>query len=200
MRPLHGAAGDVPLGRIVQEHRLWLLPLGIIIVATIGIFGVGVLPLSGAVAAAEGRAATAARSLAAAEEDYSRAEATRDSQIVATRDLQTFYREVLPASFAEARRITHVKLAQMAESHGVRYERMTASPEVDRESALERLGVVMGLAGDYEDIRAFLYDLETSDDFIVIDNISLEEGGDDGAPLALTLTISTYYLAGQHGS
>lgn len=199
MSVLHGAASDVPLARIAREHRMWLLPLGIAMVANIGIFGAGVLPLSSAVAAAEQRAATAARSLAAAEQEYSRAEATREAQTLATRDLQIFYRDVLPTSFAEARRITHVRLTQMAEANGVRYERMTASPEVGRESALERLSVTMGLAGDYEDIRAFLYTLETSEDFIVIENISLEEASGNGAPLALTLTLSTYYLAGEHG-
>jgi len=196
---LHGAAAEVPVARIAREHRLWLLPIGITIVANIGIFGVGVLPLSNAVEAAEQRAKAAEQTLAIAQQDHSRAGATRDAQVVATRDLQTFYRDVLPANFAEARRITHVKLAQMAESHGVRYERMTASPEVDRESALERLGVTMGLGGNYEDIRAFLYDLETADDFIVIDNITLEEGDADAAPLALTLTLSTYYVADANG-
>ena len=45
--------------------------------------------------------------------DFKHAEATRDGQGQATKDLERFYNEVLPANFAAARRLTHLKLAQM---------------------------------------------------------------------------------------
>ena len=200
MKAMFDAATGVPLMRVVREHRLWLLPLGIVLAGNLALLVGVVLPLSRAVAVNEARANAAAGALASAEQEYRRAEATRGGQVLATRNLETFYREVLPAGFAEARRITHVKLAKMAESHGVKYERMTASPERDKESPLERLSVIMSLTGDYEDIRAFLHSLETSSDFIVIDNITLQEGGDERAPLALTLALSTYYVAGSDGA
>ena len=43
----------------------------------------------------------------------------------------------------------------------------------------------MTLSGDYDDIRALIYELETSPDFFVIDNMALSEGGDANAPLTL---------------
>jgi hypothetical protein len=51
----------------------------------------------------------------------------------------------------------------------------------------------MTLSGDYDDIRALIYDLETSPDFFVIDNMALTEGGDQNAPLTLAIEVSTYF-------
>ncbi len=189
----------VPLGRVVREHRAWLVPLAFVLLIIAGVLAAGVLPLSRAVAAIERRADTARRTLAAAEHEFKAAETLRGSQAMASRDLRTFYEDVLPKDFGAARRITHIKLAQLARTHGVRYERMSASPVSDRESSLERLRVTMNLAGDYEDIRAFLHDLETSPDFVVIDNLVLSEEEGERAALSLKLDFSTYYLAGRHG-
>lgn len=198
MTPLRGDAAGIPIGRIVQEQRLWLLPLGLVLLANVLILVLGVFPLSRSVAASEARARTSARTLTTAQQEFTRAEITRDSQTTASRDLETFYRDVLPADFGEARRITHVKLAQMATSHNVEYQRMTATPEAEDKSQLERLAVVMGLTGRYEDVRAFLSDLERADDFVVVENIALEEGETDRT-LTLTLTVSTYYYPDPDG-
>ena len=127
------------------------------------------------------------------------AETTREGKAQATSDLDTFYKDVLPADITAARRITHLKLQQLAREHGVDYERMGATPESVRDSRLDRLRVSMVLSGEYDDIRAFLYDLETSSDFVVIDNMVLAEGQQVQAPLALTLELSTYYLAATDG-
>jgi hypothetical protein len=52
----------------------------------------------------------------------------------------------------------------------------------------------MTLAGDYDDIRAFIYELETDPAFVVIDNVVLAEGVAN-APLSLAMELSTYYRA-----
>jgi Tfp pilus assembly protein PilO len=106
---------------------------------------------------------------------------------------------VLPKGFAAARRLTHLRLAELAETHGVRYESRSAASETARGSSLERLKVGLNLSGDYDDIRAFLHDLETAQDFIVIDTLALAEEEAERSTLALTLEISTYYLVGPHG-
>ena len=80
----------------------------------------------------------------------------------------------------------------------VAFERSSAAPEAVRDSQLERLKVTYSLSGDYDDIRRFIYDIETGADFIVIDNVLLAEGSDSKAPLALTLELSTYYRVGPH--
>jgi hypothetical protein len=42
-------------------------------------------------------------------------------------------------------------------------------------------------------MRSFIHQLEVSPDFVVIDNISLREGADDGGTLVVNLALSTYY-------
>lgn len=188
--------GPVSLARVVHEHRRWLLPLALVLLANVGVFVAVVLPLSRAASTSEQRAAAARQSLAAAERELKAAEATRDSQSTATRELETFYHEVLPKDFRSAARLTHVRLAQLAEKHGVRYERMSASPERERDSSLEHLVVAMDLSGPYESIRAFLHELETAPEFVVIDNMVLSDPGESvESGLTLSLQLSTYYLA-----
>jgi hypothetical protein len=70
----------------------------------------------------------------------------------------------------------------MARERNVRFQRSAASPEELRESTLERLRVSYALAGDYDDIRSLIYDIETAPDFLVIENVFLSEGEDEQAP------------------
>jgi len=67
-----------------------------------------------------------------------------------------------------------------------------------RVPTLARLRVSYALAGNYNDIRALIYGIETASDFLVIDNVFLGEGADEQAPLTLTLELSTYYRAAPH--
>jgi Tfp pilus assembly protein PilO len=89
--------------------------------------------------------------------------------------------------------MTGLKMAQLARSHDVSLLRGAATPELLRNSPLERLNVSYSLEGDWDDIRQFIYEIETGPDFIVIDNVGLAEGEGGNAPLSLTLEISTYY-------
>lgn len=196
MKALFSMGADVPLARAVREHRAWLLPLAIVLIVNAVLLVAVVLPLSRAVAANGQRAQTANGALAAAEKDVKAAEAQRDGKAQATTDLDVFYSEVLPKGAAEGRRLTHVKLAQMASAHDVLYSRGSTSAERIKESTLERLHVSMSLEGEYAAIRAFLHALETAPDFVVIDNMLLTEGAGDNGGLELTLDVSTYYPAG----
>ena len=45
------------------------------------------------------------------------------------------------------------------------------------------------LKGDYEDIRRFIYQVETGSDFIVIDSIALRQGEEAGSPLTLSARV-----------
>ena len=58
----------------------------------------------------------------------------------------------------------------------------------------------MTLAGEYEDMRQFIYLLETAPEFVVIDDITLSEAGEPGSPLVLTMALSTYYQANADGT
>lgn len=193
MKAQFGMADAVPLSRVAGDYRFWILPVALALVANIAVLLFVVLPLSVSTDAGARRAAEAIEARTAAAAELQAAEQTRDGQAQAARDLDRFYGEVLPADVAEARRLTHLKLSQMAREHGVRFQRSSAAPEEVRGSSLERLRVSYALEGSYQDIRAFIYEIETAPDFLVIDNVFLAEGSVDQAPLALTLDLSTFY-------
>jgi Tfp pilus assembly protein PilO len=195
MKALFGMAEAVPLSRVARDYRLWLVALVIGLAVNIAALTVFVLPLSASADATAARAARAAQTLEEARADLKAAEQTRDGSAQAARDLDRFYGEILPADVGAARRLTHLKLSQMARERNVRFQRSAASPEELRESTLERLRVSYALAGDYDDIRSLIYDIETAPDFLVIENVFLSEGEDEQAPLTLTLELSTYYRA-----
>lgn len=193
MKPLSSAGTPVPLARVLREYRAALLPLGLVLAINAVVLGAVVLPLSQRVEANEARADAANREQTTAATAFKQAQDMREGKVRASTDLETFYKQVLPSDVAAARRMTHVKFQQKAREHGVQFQRSSATEEQLQDSALDRLKVSMILSGDYDDIRALLYELETSPDFFVIDNVALTDGGDSTAPLSLALEVSTYF-------
>jgi Tfp pilus assembly protein PilO len=198
MKALFGMTEAVPLSRVVSDYRLWIITLVIGLAANVAALTLVVLPLAASADATTTRAARAAQTLQAARADLGAAEQTRDGSAQAAQDLDRFYREILPADVGAARRLTHLKLSQMARERNVTFQRSAASPEELRDSRLERLRVSYALAGDYDDIRSLIYDIETAPDFLVIENVFLSEGDSEQAPLTLTLDLSTYFRAAQN--
>jgi len=181
--------------RVLREHRAWIWPLAALLGLNALALGAGILPMSRAVAAAEGRARAATADAAAAEAERAAATAARDGRDTASRELEQFRREVLPPGVAEARRLLQLRIAQLARAHDVTFARSIATPEAIRGSQLGRLQATIELVGRYRDVRAFLYELETARDFVIVDSIVLAEGEDGASPLNLSLAISTYYMA-----
>ncbi|HYB93629.1 MAG TPA: GspMb/PilO family protein [Vicinamibacterales bacterium] len=195
MKALFAYGADVPLTRIVADHRRWLVPAGLVLAVNLLVLIAVVLPLRQSAASASTRAAASEQELRAAMGELQQAEATRDGQQQASRDLDRFYADVLPADLPSARRVTHVKFSQLARSHDVVFQGGASTTEELRDSTLERLRVTYSLTGAWDDIRRLIYDLETGADFIVIDNVQLSEGQQANAPLSLSLELSTYYRA-----
>ncbi len=181
--------------RVLQEHRAWIWPLAVLLGLNVLALMLGILPMSRAVASAETRATAAAADAGAAASELAAATAARDGRDTATRELTTFHTDVLPEGVAEARRLLQLKVAQLARAHDVTFARSVASPEAIRGSDLARLQATIELVGRYRDVRQFLYELETSKDFVVVDSIVLSEGEDASAPLDLTIVLSTYFKA-----
>lgn len=195
MRALFTFGGDVPMQRVIAEHRRWLIPAGMLLALNVVVLVVAVLPLRQSVQAGASRADASTAALNEARAELRRAEATRDGQSQAGKDLDRFYAEVLPKDFVTARRVLHIKLQQLARTHDVTFISGAATGEVVRDSTLKRLHVNYALSGDWDDIRQFIYEIETGSDFVVIDNMQLAEGEVNG-PLSLTVDLSTYYRAG----
>jgi hypothetical protein len=193
MRALHSTAAPIHWPRVVREHRTALVPLGVVLAINVIVLIAVVLPLGRRVAANEQRAEQAARAEASALAEYRDAEAIREGKAQATKDLETFYSEVLPANVAAARRTLHSKIQALAREHDVDYRRGSSDTETVPKSALERMMFSLTLTGEYDDIRAMIYELETAPEFIVIDNIVLSEGQRANEPLSWSLELSTYY-------
>ena len=70
---------------------------------------------------------------------------------------------------------------------------------VDKDERLGRLHIRMVLVGDYEGFRRFIYEFESSPEFVILDNFTMTQS-DPAKPLVLTLEMSTYYRSGEHGN
>ena len=156
MKALFAFNTDVPWSRVVAEQRRWLLPVGAILAINIIVLFAVVLPMRRSVETGTEQANASALALNAAIAELKDAEATRDGQVDASKDLDRFYGEVLPANFAAARRLTQLKLAQMARAQEVRYKSGAATTESLRDSTLNRLRVECSLEGDWNDIRQLI--------------------------------------------
>jgi Tfp pilus assembly protein PilO len=181
------------LRRVVRDKRSAVVPLVVLALANLGVYLLGVAPLRARVAAAEGRAAQVSAEVRAAAAQFEQTRVTVEGRGKATEQLERFYREVLPADQAAARRLTYFDLARLARSAGLRVNQRTQALAEDRDSQLVRLDASMVVEGRYDDLREFIYDIETASDFIVITDVVLTQGEKDSAALLLTLGLSTYF-------
>ena len=179
--------------RVIAEHRRVVYALIAGIVINFLVFAFFVYPLQSDVANVEQRTRAAEEALAAAQADYARANGTLTGKDRALKELDTFYSSVLAQDLTGARRLTFARLAQLAAKSGLDFERRKYEPVVERGSNLTRLKVTMDLAGSYADIRDFIHEIESSPEFVVIDDVGLMEGVQNGDSVRLTLQLSTYF-------
>jgi Tfp pilus assembly protein PilO len=184
------------LNRILQEKRTLVTFVTMILALDVGLFAFAVYPWSRKVSQAETRAAADEARLGQARASYASASEASSNKLVANNELQRFYDEVLPADLAAAREISAPFLVQLAEDTNLVLERRSSAPDKERESLLARLRTTMELAGAYEDIRRFIFELETAPEFILIEEVILRQGDASNEELVLTLGVSTYYWAG----
>lgn len=189
---IHSTHGIPLMRRAAAEHRRLLLGLAIAFFVNLVVYGVVVYPLSQRVANVEQRNQAADIALSQARTEHAQASGTLTGKARASAELTTFYRDVLPQDLAGARRLTYLRLARLARDSHLQSERASYAPAVESNSTLTRLQIQMVLSGSYADMRTFIYQLETAQEFVVIDNVQLAEGGDGGA-LVVTLDLSTYY-------
>jgi Tfp pilus assembly protein PilO len=179
--------------RIFDEHRRVLVPLLAALVINVVAYAALVYPLSQRVANVAQRNQSAELALTAARADYAQAAGLVTGKSRAASELTTFYTKVLPADLPAARRLTHLRLAQLAREAGVQLGHETLEPDEKRKgSSLARLQGTMDLVGSYAAIRRFIHQLEVAPEFVVIDNVQLSEEG-QGDNLKVRVALSTYY-------
>ena len=187
------------LKRILIEHRSIVAPLAIALLANVGVYALVVYPLGVKSAGAADRAVAAANSRKAAERDQVAAGALVTGKSNAEQELSTFYDKVLPADLPASRRMTYARLPALARQANVKYEERRF--EVDQAPKTARLGhlrIRMVLQGEYEGLRQFIYELETTPEFVIIDDVTLSQD-EANKPLTLMLELSTYYRVAVNG-
>jgi Tfp pilus assembly protein PilO len=189
----------LPLRRVFDDKRRMVIPVLAGLALNVVLFAGVVYPLSARMRSVETRADAARQQLQAAEREDAEARGIIQKRDRNDKALKAFYSDVLPSSHAEARQATFLRLTQLAEQHNLEQSRRSTDPKQERDSSLARLQIAMTLQGNYEDIRRFIYQVESGNDFIVLDSISIQQGIETGAPLTLALTLSTYYRAEPDG-
>ena len=192
------AAGPMPLWRrVLTERRTVVVPLLAAFVLNIGALILGVLPLRQAVKSAEDASVSARLSLAAAKLADKNAKDARAGKDRADAEMKKFYSEILPRSFQEAKTIAVFWLEKTARESRVSLKSGTYTEKLQQEpSTLVRVTGKATLVGEYADIRRFLYEVETAEQFVVIESLELSTAGtvQSGNLLEVSLDIATYYV------
>ena len=186
--------------RIVVEKRAIVIPLMLALMANVAVYVLVVYPLGVKSATAADRAAAADAAVKTAEQDYNAARELVAGKARAEQELSTFYDKVLPADLSAARRLTYATLPKLARKTNVKYEQSRYEPEAPKkDERLGRLKIHVGLQGDYESFRQFLYELESAPEFVILDNFQLSQS-EANKPLTLLLELSTYYRLSGNGN
>jgi Tfp pilus assembly protein PilO len=184
--------------RVFAERKGLVVPLVIALAVNLAVLALGVFPLQASVAGDENRAVAVKRELNEAKRLERLANDTQASQQRADQELKTFYADVLPASQAEARNLLYLQLRTISRQTGLTFADQTFDPEPVEDSALMRFRIDVSLSGDYANIRRFLYDLETAEEFFIVESVKLGPSSlKGGGSLEVVLSIATYYVGGR---
>jgi hypothetical protein len=164
------------------------------------VYALVVYPLGVKSATAADRAVAAAAARRAAERDMASAGALVEGKARADEELATFYKKVLPSDSDEARRLTYARLPALARKANMKFTQRRAELDTrdQKDSQLGRVHTRMQLEGDYQSVRQFLYELETTPEFIIVDDVTLAQS-EPNRPLLLTVEVSTYYRQARSG-
>jgi len=178
--------------RVVQEHRHAVVLIASGLVLNLLLYAVAVRPWERSVANIKQSTEAAEQAKMAAETDFNRANGTLTGKDRASKELATFYSTVLAQDLSGARRLTFGRVQRLAEQFRLDYQGSRYEPVEERESTLTKLKASVQLTGTYGNMRSFIHAIETAPEFVVIENISLAEGSNEGS-LRLALELSTYF-------
>ena len=183
--------------RVILENRFASFLIAGLFSADIALVSLVISPWSERVERSSQRADLGMSNRGLALRELRQAQATLDGQNMATAELQRFYSDVLEKDLATARSVSSETLAQLSSRYGLVMERRTTSIDSESSGSLKRLNIAVRLEGRYENMRRFLYALETGSDFIVIEEISLTDSRSADSLQVLTLGLATYFYESQ---
>jgi hypothetical protein len=186
--------------RIFVEKRALIIPVAVGVVLNIAAYLFVVRPLALKSAGVADRAIAARQALTLAERDLAAARALVTGTSRADEELATFYEQVLPADQNSARRLTYLTVYHLARKMNVKFlDRKYEVEPPKRDARTGRLKIRTELQGDYENLRQFIYALESAPEFVIIDDVTLSQN-DAAKPLTLTIELSSYYRLDAHGN
>jgi len=182
--------------RVYGERRAFVLPLLVLLILNLVALVLGVLPIRRVVTTAREDASSAIVEHAAAVRQQAEARNLVDRRQQVDVELATFYRDVLPANLNEARRLFQVWLYEIARDRDLQFTSSDSEFAELRDSRLVRVQSEVRLRGRYVDIRRFIRDVETGDDFVIVEGVQLGETGlqTGDANLELLLSVATYFV------
>jgi hypothetical protein len=135
-----------------------------------------------------------------AERDFAAARDLVTGKTRAEQELATFYDQILPSDLPSARRLTYATLPSLARKTSVKFvDRRVAVEPILKDARLGSLKIDTEWQGDYENLRRFIYELESAPAFVIIDDVQLVQV-DPTKPLTLSMQLSTYYRLGANGT
>ena len=89
-----------------------------------------------------------------------------------------------------------LEIAKLVREFGINGNRVAyENPSGDeKSSALERFGIVVPLTGGYTSLRKFIQAVESSENFLVIERVSLGTGKSNDV-VELNITLATYFIS-----
>ena len=119
-------------------------------------------------------------------------ETFRGAAVQAGTDLSVLKEDILSS---RNQRLVAVQeeLAALCERFGIDFESVSYDTEFLLDEELDRLTMNVPLKGNYANLRDFVRAVEQSDEFLVIERVSLARGKEGGRLLDLNIALATYF-------
>jgi hypothetical protein len=88
-----------------------------------------------------------------------------------------------------------LELAEICAQFNIDLASVATANELLLDEELDRISMNVPLEGNYQNLRKFLLATEQSDEFLVIERVSLARGKEGGKLLALNVMLATYFTA-----
>jgi Tfp pilus assembly protein PilO len=107
--------------------------------------------------------------------------------------LQTFYDQVLST---KRQRMTSVQkeVRDIATKFQITAESINYATDFYKGEKVVKFSAILPLNGSYENLRSFVSAVENSENFLVIDSITLTDSKEGGVILTLQITLSTFFV------
>lgn len=186
--------------RVFVEKRVWIIGVAAGIVLNIAAYLFVVHPMALRAEGVADRAVAAKQALAVTERDLDVARGLVTGTSRADQELATFYGDVLPADQNSARRLTYLSIYHLARKMNVKFlDRKTETEPVKKDARVGRWKIRAEFQGNYDNLRQFIYQLESAPEFVIIDDVALSQN-DPAKPLTLLIELSSYYRLDAHGN